>query len=484
MSDDIQNQQTESTTESVQDTTTPVQEDVKSSEQTEPPESQSAPQFELSLIFQAAPLDVYENILKSRYSLSGDAAFKLAVSQAGSYDNVLYRLAGEGGDFSNEAQRASESIANVAKDAVFENKLVRDGKTILGSSHSHLVKHQNGRVVDGRVARAEFARRRDLTKRISLFNSGFSIDLASATNRDLNLCFSSIQEDINTYGREFGAYFYAFNDLFIKQSIVDMIIPLIHYSNFQGWDTGNTLLSTIKIHDFKVIIHSIAARMHPNGYPFKSMCTHMEDGKSVCDHVVSENIDVSKLLRHNFSKLDAEHVAHMASNAELTHASVLKYQNSLGFSKKIKFDDLELELTVPSIQDYLDFGRQFYADLINSTTGDNTKTIFENLMHSYYRTYTPWVKTLSIITDGTVDLVTSDKDTIAEQLDYIQSDDENQIVDSEIRKFISDTEISHIGYPVYKCPACGHVPETTSGYMTVDPVHAFFTMLLKKLTPS
>lgn len=382
-------------------------------------------------------------------------------------------------NYSVEADRIGKSIQQIVDKSRFGAKLVNaDGKPILGSGMS-LAKRSNGEhTLSGSKGKIELDIRRGRLKRIPLYNSGFYIDIVPVALNALNNFYSAIHDTIDKYGREFGVHFYLFNDLFIKESLVNLFVPLVVNSNLIGWKQGKTLLESISINDFKMILNAIVTKMHPNGFNYRHTCSNIG-----CRHNTEELIDANKFIHHDFMKLPPECIAHMSSMKDVTKEDLATYRKHLNMSYDYRQNDMEVNFSgTPSIFDYVEVGRMFNSTLIGNQFSDNNAEVYRALAFNYYRTFAPWIKSITRYNeDGIADATITDRELIMMLIDDIQTEDTERKLSDEFIKYVASTEISYLCYPVAPCPACGTVPETEAGYHPVDIEKNFFTLSVKRL---
>ena len=418
-------------------------------------------------------------LMTARQKLLGEKEFEAAITTPGSYENVLVTLIGS--EHSNECVRSRKSIATTVKDlSLFAPKLVREGKVILGTPTPRKASGK-GAVVSGADAKAAFAIRSGRMKRVVLYNSGFTIDITQPDLFALNAFLDRAHDETNAYGRQLGAYFYYFDSLMIKEAIIDLITPLILNSSLKNWNQGQTLLRNIKIVDLRLILHAVGALMFPEGFNYTHICTN-PNGK--CSHQEELLIDLNKLVRHDFRKLPEDCIQYMSRQETATHQALSEYQSKLGFDgREIRYENWGFTMQVPSIVDILEYGKTFNGTLLSNVFVNDSSAVLKALMFSYYRIHTPFVSKLTLYdTDGSVDLVTTDRDTISDTLSVLQEKDKKRVLNTAIDQFIAESEVSHICYPTAPCPSCGYKPG--SGYYTVDPERTFFTQAVMKLSRS
>lgn len=432
---------------------------------------------ETRLFFQSTGVEDLISVLEKRNVILGVDEFRARVDSPGTYEHILAQSIN---DYSGEGYRILKAIEAIDDKTLFENTLLRNGQVILKSLLTPRRASGNGAMLTGKEARIEFAIKGGQVKRVPLLNSGFSLDLEGAPLADLNIFFNRAHDETNAYGREFGASFFYFNDLLIKNAIVELIIPLIIGSSLKSWQKNDALLRSIKLYDLKSILTALAVLMYPNGFNFTHVC-HNPSGE--CDHVEEKLIDITKLFRHNFALLPDENIDLIAGQSDVSSDRVARYQDALGFTKSLRYGSVGFELQVPSLLDYLDYGKKFNAELIKSNFTDTNINPAAALIFSFYKVYTPFIKTVALyLEDGSVDVITNDQETIAYELGLLQKTDTDQTFIKDMDAFISSTEVTHICYPASACPKCGYTP--TGNYYAVDPENTFFTLSLKRLTIS
>lgn len=422
-------------------------------------------------------LGALADLLEKRKEFLGKDEYEASIVTDNSYDNVL-ALAVRG--YSVEAERVLGSIAAIEDKSLFDSKLIQDGKTILNSIVQPRRPAGKGQTLEGAAARAEFAIKTGRAKRIPLYNSGFHLDIKTPSLAALNDFYTEAFSTTNEYGREFGSTFFYFNDLLIKEALVKLIVPLVMGSSLRNWNRGVTLLRNLKLNDLKVILNGLGVLMFPDGFKFTHVCTNPN---KKCTHHEELLIDISKFFRTNYMKLSDANIEHMKRHEEAPYEKIVEYQKNLQFNKSLRYGNIEFELRVPSVEDYLSYGRLFNANLIKENFADRNTNINNSLMFSYYQIFTPYIQTVTLYAaDGTKDVVTSDFGTISDQLAQLQIDDTETKFAQDMDEYISATELTQLCYPAITCPKCGHEPKDNGGYHAVDPVHTFFTLSLKKLT--
>lgn len=449
--------------------------------------------------FIAAPpnLEDLQKIYDEHLARIGQAAMLSRIGVQGTYEHLLLSAIQ---DFSSETLRGQAALDDLSTKNLEQFKSVYDevdedtGKKIqIGSSLIGKVPPKAG--LTGAAAVTQMlASRKGKIRRIMLPNSGFSIDTRVPSPDEINTLIQRSRADTEEYGRMFGAHFYMYFDLILKQNIVDLLMSLVTISSLQNWQKPGVLLQYIKLADLSLIMTEIAHLMYPNGYDrFVHLCTRPVDHEHPegCSHTISSKISVNHLVRTKFGKLSKEALFYLskARNPAITVSAkdVETYQSILGYDgQTIDFADFRFYLKSPSLTNYLEAGQVFNTELLNEISANNTKGIYEAIAFRQIRTFAPYIDRIVSLEDGEeTQMVISDALGISMLLDQVVSEDDVEagFID-KLTKFIGDTQLSAICYPAFTCPACGHTPHTDTGFFAVDPTLLFFTMAYRKLTPA
>jgi len=433
----------------------------------------------LSTYLEGCSAEQLQELVTSRIKFLGEAAFEEAIKIKGSYDQLLV-------DYTNvksvEAYRTQESISNIKDKTLFDTRLVRDGKTILGNIKPRK-ETSHGASLSGADALAAFAIRDKWMKRIPLYNSGFSIDIIPPSLAALNTFFNKTHDRTSEYGRRFGGLFFYYYDLLIKEALVELILPLIINSTLRDTNTTRSTMLTqnIKLVDLKIILNTIGAMMFPDGFTFTHIC-QTSTGK--CSHTEELLIDINKLQRYDFSKMSNDCIQHMSRQIEVTPELLAQYHTKLGFdNREIRWKQYGFIMRVPSLDNYLEYGRIYNGELTSTILASNSDTIQRAVLYSFYQIYVPFIRELVLYDENNNrDIVTPDQDVISKILLRLQSEGNNDELIKKFDQYVADTEIGYVCYPAMPCPECNYLPE--SGYYTVDPSLTFFIQSLMKLNQS
>ena len=313
-------------------------------------------------------------------------------------------------------------------------------------------------------------------KKISLLNSGFTIVVRDPSLSELNVLFNKLQQDMNEYGRMFGALFYLFNDYYIKEALMEFIEKLTK-PNIKNANKSNVFRKMLSIHDYDVILHSIATLMYPDGYTYKFECSNEN-----CNYKEEVKIDLNLIKYFNFDIIPEDCLSMIDRNEPLTYQNYLKYQSILGFTEQVDINKYRFYLKVPTMYEYLSYGKEFNDLMFKTITSSNKDQIENYIQYNYLKIFIPWISQVDIIdrNSNTVKHAITDKDIIMTILEVIQKYDDT--LADKIVDFIKRTKVTHICYPVNLCPQCKQLPSgAVNGFIPFDVQNNFFSQCLMRL---
>lgn len=429
-----------------------------------------------------------EALQEQRIAQIGLDRFIMQVAVTNSYENLLWFNIN---NYSAEAARAQDAIAAIKDKKLFSHRLEKDGKVILQSGSFRTSRPTENKSVSGEAGiLAMMSTRKGQLRRTPLYNSGITLDIRVPTDDALHGLLRRARADLAEYGHEFGSHFYAYADYILKRAFYDFMVGTALGCSLKDWKDPGQLAQRLKLPDYDVVMTTIASLMYPEGYPgFQHICTRPADAEhpNGCRHITSVNADLTQLIHTNFAALNDKAVAHIVKARLGIEASTTRalnaYQEELGFDGSIvEFEEFRFTMTVPSMADYFSAGEVFNADLINEIAANNRKEIYDAISFREGRLYLPWIKSMAVVNeDESASTVTEDKSVISYMLDTISSRDPDRRLNDEFTKFINRSKLSHICYPTFACESCGYEPPTESGFLTVDPQHAFFMQSTQKL---
>lgn len=332
-------------------------------------------------------------------------------------------------------------------------------------------------------------------RRIPLYNSGMYIDIVSPSKSQLNSFIDRCNQEVTELGRTFGALFSTHMDHYLREAAFRLFSPLITDASVYGWEKSETLMSAIRIEDYDVILMSIAAMMYPEGWPdFRHSCLNTTE----CNHETVTVADLNKMIYHNFSRLSPAAIEHMraAADKKMTMSELVEYQRMLPFveadiedpksANLIRHGRHGVVMQSPSFLTFLGAGRRFIDNVMTNLVTDDQDAVQRAVTFRAFRQLAPWISELrSYATEDSPDsepeFVVTEPLAIEELLDDLHATQGATQLYENILNMIDRHKISHICFPVFECPKCGHVPQTKSGFFTVEPMETFFMMCAQKL---
>jgi len=330
---------------------------------------------------------------------------------------------------------------------------------------------------------------------IPLPHSGIWITLKPPTERDLIDFYNSIFRDKIILGRATSGLTLSNLSVYINNKLVDFIINHIHSLNYNDIDKTQ-LKNFILINDLPILAWGFACTIYPDGFDFQRAC--VEDIEK-CDYIAKEVINMTKLLWIDNSSLTDLQKDLLNENRpnKLTIDDYNKYISEHSRTRNKSYtlsNGIKLYLKVPTINEYIGDGLK-WVNKINSSVekvvietdaGEEDK---ERLLEQYVKAssliqFNHFVDYLEVD-----DSPITDRDTINNVLEVLSGDDEirNEIL-QKILDFKSETIISLIGIPEYKCPKCNssqnqsHVNEKFINVIPLDVMNIFFILITIRIT--
>lgn len=332
-------------------------------------------------------------------------------------------------------------------------------------------------------------------RRITLWNSGIRVTMRAVPMELLNEYSKEVSTDAYEYGKNFGAYYYLFQDLTLVETIVNKLLRVAvcgsTYETEYNDQMFNRLLNLISWQDFHTLLLAMATMLHPNGQYIRYACGE-------CGHVEEQFSDLSKLHVLDTSMINSQMIDHF-KKAHVNDADLEKYREACKLNRDIEFSysqgdvvkKWKFTLKQCTVAEYLAVGREFNAELRKKIDVTDTDEINTYMVYNGLRCFRPWISelTLTVITpDGKEANVRYVNDPSAEK----NTDTLNMILDELqneypkfadlMRDYITSTQISKIAMYYPKCTKCGKEPSLSAdGFIPFDPMMIFFILVLRRL---
>lgn len=442
--------------------------------------------------------ELLKRLLQQVNNTVGGSMLDARVTEVGSWENIIFRGIQES---SSEEQRIQEFLGELSEEE--RNALAstyRDPETNKILLRTAAITNKGGvagvkKQLSGDAAILAFENLKNSGSgayRVPLYNSGISVDIVTPTGNDIQTMITNCLLMDKEMGSSQGAHYFAYYDLLYKTQILKFIRPLIVNSSYIDWRKPGKLWSIIKLPDLSALVTTIAALCYKDGFDgFVTRCTReiSKDHPELCGHVETFKANIFDMIVTRFSIMNQHSIEFMtnsrAHGVRHTLAQIAKYQSELGFEgEKITFGDVTFVMRIPTIAEYQDAGNEFISDIMNEIQGDNTDGHYTQFGFRYMRVFLPWVASMEAEGPNGEILTTSDQRAILRQFEKLDRDDDENVLRDKLRGFINRSQLTYVGYPALPCPSCGHVADTPSGMLTMDPFSVFFTQALLYSKPS
>lgn len=331
--------------------------------------------------------------------------------------------------------------------------------------------------------------------RIPLWNSGFWITLKAPAETDILELQRIILSDKILLGRSSYGLIHSNITSYTVDRLLEFALSNLHQSSLE---TGKDIRNFISCHDIPTVIWGLACTIWPQGFKYQRAC--MADPEK-CKHIVTEKLNLGKILWTNTKGLSDWQIAHMSSVTANSkkEEDVLRYQSeSLKAQKRkitiAKGTDKEFFITlkIPNAESYIDSGHRWINEIVDVVNRAITQDSNYNEKNAYInkrakattlRQYGHWIDSIEFNEN-----LIEDSESIESTLDVLSGNDNirNELIDA-ITSYISNTTLTVVGIPSYNCPGCGEeqkAPTTLPNHTNIIPIDVyttFFTLLVQKL---
>jgi hypothetical protein len=377
------------------------------------------------------------------------------------------------------------------KGAMFKQKVEADSGSLMGGVPKF--KSKEGVKYTGEAARMRLRSYIGLGTAftVPLWHSGFWITFKSPTESALLELYRQIASEKVTLGRTTYGLIFSNSSVYVSKALLDFAIDNIYNTTIKLGEDQD-IRDFIKIQDLPLIAWGMACAVWPKGFNYQRSCTA---DPNICTHVISEKIDLKKLLWTDTTALTKQQINHMTNRQpnSMSLESIKIYCDSfvIGVDKKITLSDkVDVILKTPTVNEHLIAGDKWVSS-IEETYGRammekgeaRDKYLFNQAKATSMRQYTHFVK------DIVAEEESNDTPEIIEDiLDDMSADDSLRTsFTKQVAEFIDNSVMSVVGVPTYMCPNCGNEQHTNKskglfrGLIAIDVTQTFFTLLLQKL---
>lgn len=326
---------------------------------------------------------------------------------------------------------------------------------------------------------------------VPLWHSGLWITLKTPTDSALLNLERQIAEEKISLGRQTNGLIYSNAMVYIINHLFNFIVEHVYDATMKDY-SPDKLRATLRVTDLPTLVWALACTIYPNGFSHSQPCTSQPDK---CRHITKDHLNLSKLSWVDRSALSRNQQRYMANRAaKHTIDEILAYQREgvAGDGKVVPIkDDVSFVLRVPTVQQYVETGFRWVAEIVDMVESAVTDTMSANDKNRFIsqhsdlvalRQYVHWIKHIVCADGSTMD----DVENMDELVNIMSTSDE--IVDvflKAIKDYIDEATISMIALPSYKCPACGgdmSPAESKHPYLIpLETTMLFFTLRDRRL---
>lgn len=330
---------------------------------------------------------------------------------------------------------------------------------------------------------------------IPLWHSGFWLHLKTPTEAALLEFYRQVTNDKIRLGRDKHGLLFSNTSSYTSKAMMDLIVSNIYQTSLKLPDNAN-IRDYISTQDLTTCIWGMSWATWPKGFKYSRACVSDIDE---CKHVITERLDISKLLWVDKSSLTEWQTKHMSSPQpdSMSVDSVKNYKDAFvrGADRLVKLSDqITVTLKTPTVNEHIDAGYKWvngienrYIQAMTESENEREEYLVKQAQATAMRQYTHFVKSITTDDGGNTEEHT-DQDTIEFVLDSTSTSDKlRNLFVEETAKFINDSTISMVAIPTYKCPRCnkeqspGKDKGLFSSLLPLDPTQTFFIPLSQKL---
>lgn len=316
------------------------------------------------------------------------------------------------------------------------------------------------------------------TLRVPLWHSGIYITIKAPSDADLFELHRLIGTEKATLGRQVHGFLYSNASVLTNMHLVDFILRHV-YTASVSFENPLDLKQLIDLDDLQTMIWGALCTIYPSGYPYRRPCVK---GPQICDHVVTENLAISKLLFVNHRRLTEGRRKHMKRRAhKATMDDIVKYKSDESHkvaNEVVVSDSVRVYLRNPTLAEYEESGNGWIRSLQESTDAAFAGRLSSDQTNEYivqaakteainnYAHYIEKIVLRTVRNDVEVEQTITERETLSRTLAAMSADQQvySTIVEG-IGKYIDNRALAITALPRYSCPKCDHdqgiVPERT-----------------------
>lgn len=341
--------------------------------------------------------------------------------------------------------------------------------------------------------------------RFPLWHTGIWITLKAGGDIELLELDRQINTSKTSLGTASYGMVYSNTSVITADHLIHSILQRVYTTTAPDSDPDE-LLKLIDVRDWSTLIWGALCTQYPDGYPYERACVA---GFKKCDHVVSETLQLHKLIWTNQRRLTTGQKKHMSIRTGKRTAEELRLYRE-GFvnpETTIKINsDITVILRSPTMAEYLEAGHDWIDSIKDSvdasfggtmSAAERDQEIIKRARTSAAAQYAHYIERIVIRNPkaSTPNFVEGVED-VRQMLTVLSGDEQQRdTLLSAIGKYIDDSSISIVAIPRYECPKCktdqGLVPGRDGELVDpkkhpylipLDMLGLFFTITARRIT--
>lgn len=299
---------------------------------------------------------------------------------------------------------------------------------------------------------------------VPLFHTGGHITFRSPSEGNFLALMDRVSDGMEEMGRRSNGMFLSSEVAYLYELYIDAALACMEETTIANENYAD-LKEKLSVHDIPAVIWGMAGAFWSRGFRYKRSCVAGLSGGDPCRHVVTEMMDLRRMQYVDAKSLNPwqrRSVLSARLKESITPEMLKRYKDESLQMANVKVEIIEgisVELEVCSAAHYFECSRRWMSEIeatyvkgMSLTETQRAQVITDQAKASSLRQYTHYVKAIHIGEDSQID----DLETIEATLSSLSSDDvfRNTFFE-KIQEFITNTTVSILGVPSFKCPSCG-----------------------------
>ena len=307
---------------------------------------------------------------------------------------------------------------------------------------------------------------RGMLYQVPLWHTGIWLTFKAPSESEIIELHRMMISDKIEYGRATYGVALSNSTAYTTDRLVDFALDHVYASTLKLDEEKDPPLKDIILsQDINSLLLGLMCSIYPNGFRYSRACVNDPEK---CNHVVEENLKLSKLLWTNNKAFTEWQLTHMSDRQNKCKKldSINRYKEELlsvtGKTVTVSSEsNKELKLTFfsPTISEYVSAGYRWIENIttmiensvvVPKTIEEKNSYIRRHAQATGMRQYSHWIKEIEF---GGSNI--TDKDTIESLFNVLSSDTVlyKDFID-QILDYISYSTVSIVGIPTFTCPAC------------------------------